>query len=134
MLITSCFLTLPQWLQSQSEVSGIYGVSQCYSLGGNSDAAVRCQYCSSLLIALDMNHVGEVCCYACHTFRGLCLSVCMTPGSPMRPARRHAVWRFFPILLTFSFHVNRAAVAWVRCILLLLMCIHDAAFGGNKYM
>ena len=40
---------------------------------------------------------------------------------------------FFLILLTFSFHVNRAAVAWVP-ILLLLMCIHDAAFGGNKYM
>ena len=41
---------------------------------------------------------------------------------------------FFLILLTFLFHVNRAAVEWVRCILLLLMCIHDAAFGGNKYM
>jgi len=36
-------------VRTHCEVQGISVVSQSYSLGGNSDAAVRCQYCSNLL-------------------------------------------------------------------------------------
>ena len=47
----------PQWkgqfsgqLPAHGEVYGTSDVSQCYSLGGSSDAAFRCQYCINLLL------------------------------------------------------------------------------------
>jgi len=36
-------------LPAHREVFGISGVGQSYSVGGSSDAAFRCQYCSNLL-------------------------------------------------------------------------------------